>query len=137
MSERLLRHNPHLPVMRFWMFSDVRSGYCHGYCQTSVGNEIRLPPPGQVDAEENDRPTEDLGCCETLPKQQHSRGDSDQVYQVLVDQSPVGPHLRDAPLPRPEPEGGNQHRRVGERRGVCRGLPTPHIKLISFLRFAS
>jgi hypothetical protein len=31
----------YLPVMRFWKFADVRSGYCHGYCQSSVGNEIR------------------------------------------------------------------------------------------------
>ena len=24
---------PFSPVVRFWMFPDVRSGYCHGYCQ--------------------------------------------------------------------------------------------------------
>ena len=109
-------HKPHLSVLRFWMFSDVRSGYCHSNCQSSVGNEIRLPPPRQVDAEENDHPTEDLNRCEILSKQQHPRGDPDQVNQVLVDQSSVGPHPRDTPLPRPEPEGGYQHRRVGERR---------------------
>ena len=24
-----------VPVLRFWMFPDVRSGYCPGYCQSA------------------------------------------------------------------------------------------------------
>ena len=26
-------HKPYLPVLRFWTFPAVRSGYCHSYCQ--------------------------------------------------------------------------------------------------------
>jgi hypothetical protein len=26
-------HKPRLPILRFWMFLDLRPGYCQGYCQ--------------------------------------------------------------------------------------------------------
>jgi len=48
-----------------------------------------------------------------LSQQRYSRGDTDESYEVLVDEHPVGPGAAYASLPGGEAEGGYKERRVG------------------------
>ena len=88
-----------------------------------------LPPPGEVDAKKDNRAAQNLVRREALPEQQHARRHADERDQVLVDEHPVGPDLRDTPLPGPEPEGRHQERGVGQGLpGPCAGLDPPGVQ---------
>src|SRR5215204_2648132 len=76
-----------------------------------------LPATGEVDAEEDYCAAEDLVRREARPEKQDARRHANERDQVLVDEYSVGPDLRDASLPGPEPESRHQERRVGQ------GLP--------------